>query len=133
MILWSKVRIRMQKKRILIVEDEGIIALDIRKRLESLGYDVSSVVDSGEKAIEEVRKLRPDLIIMDIVLKGKISGIEASTLIWKILQIPVIYITSSFDEDDQLICKCSNLNYDFIIKPFNQEDFQLKVTQALLQ
>ncbi|MGD1006010.1 MAG: response regulator [Ignavibacteriaceae bacterium] len=121
----------MEKKRIMIVEDEGIIALDIKKRLESLGYYVPTVVDSGEKAIEEVHKLRPDLIIMDIVLKGKINGVDTSILIWKFLAIPVIYITSCFDEDYQQLCKCSNLNYDLLLKPINQNELKDKVERAL--
>lgn len=121
----------MEKKRIMIVEDEGIIALDIRKRLESLGYYIAGVVDSGEKAIVAVQKMKPDLIIMDIVLKGKINGVDASILICEYLKIPIIYITSCFDEDYNLSCKCSKLNYDFLLKPFNQEDIKDKVEQAL--
>lgn len=124
--------IPMEKKRIIVVEDEGIIALDIKKRLEALGYNVSNVVDSGERAIEEVLKIRPDLIIMDIVLKGKINGMDAAIVIKKFMEIPIIYITSCFDEEYQHRCKCSNLNYDFLIKPFNQEDLKYKVEHALL-
>jgi CheY-like chemotaxis protein len=123
----------MEKKKILIVEDEGIIALDIKKRLESLGYDVSKVVDSGEKAIEEVNNIKPDLILMDIVLKGKISGMDASISIKQFLEIPIIYITSYFDEDYIHRCKCSHLNYDFLIKPFNHDELKIKVEHALMQ
>jgi len=122
----------MEKKKIMIVEDEGIIALDFKKRLESLGYYVFTVVDSGEQAIEEVSKLKPDLILMDIVLKGKISGMDASISIRKFLEIPVIYITSYFDEDYRHRCNCSNINYDFLIKPFNHDDLKNKVEHALL-
>jgi CheY-like chemotaxis protein len=114
----------------MIVEDEGIIALDIRKRLESLGYCVSSVVDSGEKAIEAVPKIKPDLIIMDIMLKGEINGVDASILIWQYFKIPIIYITSCFDENFKYSCKCSNLNYDFLIKPINQLELKSKVEQV---
>jgi len=120
------------KKKIIVVEDEGIIALDIKKRLESLGYNVSNVVDSGEKAIEEALKSRPDLIIMDIVLKGKISGMDAALYLKEYMEIPVIYLTSYFDEDYKNRCNCSKLNYDFLIKPFNQEDLKYKVESALL-
>jgi len=76
--------------------------------------------------------MRPDLIIMDIVLKGKINGVDASILICEYLKIPIIYITSCFDEDYRLSCKCSKLNYDFLIKPFDQEDLKDKVERALL-
>ena len=121
----------MNKKKIMIVEDEGIIALDIKRGLEALGYSVSTVVDSGERAIEEVLKIKPDLILMDIVLKGKISGMDASILIQEFLKIPIIYITSYFDDEYKERCKCSRLNYDFLIKPFNQDDLKDKVEQAL--
>ena len=121
----------MEKKKIMIVEDEGIIALDIKKGLESLGYLVSGIIDSGEKAIEEVIKVKPDLILMDIVLKGKLSGMEASISIGKFTDIPVIYITSFFDQDYKDICNCSNLKYDFLIKPFNPEELRNKIEQAL--
>lgn len=123
----------MEKKSIMIVEDEGIIALDIKRRLEKLGYEVATVVDSGEKAIEQVLKVKPDLILMDIVLKGKLSGMDASISIGQFLNIPIIYITSIFDEDYKDRCSCSNLKYDFLIKPFNHEDLKSKVEQALLQ
>ena len=124
--------LKMELKRIMIVEDEAIIALDIRKRLESLGYFVSSVVDSGEKAIEAVLKIQPDLIIMDIMLKGKINGVDASILIWQYFKIPVIYVTSCFDEDFKSSCKCSRLNYDYLIKPIDQLELKHKVEQAFL-
>ena len=123
----------MEKKKILIVEDEGIIALDIKKGLESLGYLVSGIIDSGEKAIEEVKRIKPDLILMDIVLKGRINGMDASISIGKFLDIPVIYITSLFDQNYKDQCNCLKLKYDFLIKPFNPEDLRTKVEQALYQ
>ena len=119
-------------KKIMIVEDEGIIALDIKKRLETLGYYVTTVVDSGEKAIEEVLKIKPDLILMDIVLKGKLSGMDASISIGKTSDIPIIYITSVFEQDYKDRCMCLNLKYDYLIKPFNHDDLRNKVEQALL-
>ena len=118
------------KKKIIVVEDEGIIALDIKKRLEILGYNVSNVVDSGEKAIEEALKSKPDLIIMDIVLKGQISGMDAALYLKEYMEIPVIYLTSYFDEEYKNRCNCSKLNYDFLIKPFNQEDLKYKAREC---
>jgi CheY-like chemotaxis protein len=123
----------MDKKSIMIVEDEGIIALDIKRRLEALGYSVTTVVDSGERAIEEVLKHMPDLILMDIVLKGKINGVEASLSIREFSEVPVIYITSYLDDEYVHQCNCSNMKYDFLIKPFNYDELTYKVERALLR
>ncbi|HEY9668560.1 MAG TPA: response regulator, partial [Coleofasciculaceae cyanobacterium] len=85
------------KIQILVVEDENIIALNLKENLESLGYIVVAIVVSGEKAIEKATQLRPDLVLMDIRLKGSIDGIEAAGQIWEHLSIPVIYVTGHSD------------------------------------
>ena len=122
----------MEKKKIMIVEDEGIIALDIKKRLEELGYSVPIVVDSGEEAIEQASKMKLDLILMDIVLNGEITGVDAAIKIWRFLSIPIIYITSFFNEDCLIKNSHFKYNYDYIIKPFSQTDLQLKIEHALV-
>ncbi len=68
----------MNKAKILIVEDEAIIAMEIENQLQSLGYEVTSIVDTGEKAIEKAESDKPDLILMDIRIKGEMDGIEAA-------------------------------------------------------
>ena len=81
----------------MIVEDDGLIALDIQKRLESWGYEALAVVDSSEEAVKKALLLRPDLILMDIVLRGEKDGIEAVENIKKHVDVPVIYTTAYAD------------------------------------
>jgi len=83
---------------IMIVEDDKVSALDIKAAVEKLGHRVCATVSSGEEALDTLKKLRPDLILMDIVLDGEIDGIEAVTAIMEVLDIPVIYVTAYTDE-----------------------------------
>jgi CheY-like chemotaxis protein len=71
----------MANANILVVEDDGIVALDIDSRLRSLGYSVSEIVSSGEEAVKKVQENKPDLVLMDIILKGEMDGIEAADAI----------------------------------------------------
>ena len=84
----------MENIKILVVEAENIIALDIKNRLKSLGFTVLPLISSGEKAIEKAYEYKPDLILMDILLTEKINGIDAAKKIVKTLKIPVIYLTA---------------------------------------
>ncbi len=84
--------------KILVVEDERITAEDIKSGLECAGYNVPALVSSGEDAIEKAGKLKPDLVLMDIKLKGKMDGIEAAEQIKYLYNIPVIYLTAYSDE-----------------------------------
>jgi len=88
----------MSRAQLMIVEDERIVAEDIRRSLENLGYKVLSVVSSGEKAIEEAKEKSPDLVLMDIILKGKMDGIEAAGQIRTRFNIPVVYLTAYSDD-----------------------------------
>ena len=88
----------MAKTSILVVEDESIVAKDIQQSLKKLGYSVPSVENSGEDAIDAAGQHKPDLILMDIMLKGEISGIEAAQQIKNRYQIPVIFLTAYADE-----------------------------------
>src|SRR5665647_82567 len=87
----------MSKGKILIVEDESIEALDIKHALESFGYEVPNIATSGEDAVELALDIKPDLILMDIILKGNTDGIAAAAKI-KELNIPVIYLTAYSEE-----------------------------------
>ena len=89
----------MSSARILVVEDERITAEDIKDGLKSLGYEVPGVVHSGEDAVRKAGELRPDLVLMDIKLEGKMDGIEAAGEIKKHFDIPVIYLTAYSDEN----------------------------------
>src|SRR5512141_2743958 len=86
-----------KKAQILVVEDEYIIAENLRENLESLGYSVSDIASSAIEAIEKAEELQPDIVLMDIRLQGEMDGIQAAEQIWNRLQIPVIYITGHSD------------------------------------
>jgi CheY-like chemotaxis protein len=88
----------MTRKRIMVVEDEGITAMNIKSELEDMGYDVPSIAISGEEALEIAGQNNIDLVLMDIMLSGKIDGVEASGRIRSMLQIPIVYITANTDE-----------------------------------
>jgi AmiR/NasT family two-component response regulator len=85
------------KHKIVIVEDEGLIAADLEIRLKSAGYDVPGTADSAERALEVIRKTSPDLVLMDIHLKGSIDGIEVAAQVRKELDVPVVYLTAFED------------------------------------
>jgi PAS domain S-box-containing protein len=119
----------MVGKKILIVEDETIEALDIKKMLESFGYDVPSVVLSGETAVETVKKIRPDLILMDIILKGKLDGISAAKKIQE-FNIPIIFLTAH--SDDEAVERAKKTEpYGYLIKPYDPLDLKNTVEFAL--
>lgn len=113
----------MNRINIAVVEDEGIVAMDIRKSLQSFGYNVSFISDSGEKAIAELERAKVDLVLMDIVLKGKMDGIDAAKIIIEKMNIPVIFLTAFEDKSTQertgMLKDCG-----FLVKPF--EDSKLR-------
>ena len=120
----------MAKSKIMIVEDEWITADDIRMSLQSLGYTVSSVVSSGEEAIQKAEKDKPDLVLMDIMLKGKMDGIEAASQIRSCYNIPIIYLTAYADEK---ILERARITepFGYIVKPFVNEDLKISIEIAL--
>jgi len=111
----------MAKERILIVEDEKIIALDLKRRLLDFGYEVIGVIPTGEKAIEVAEKEAPDLILMDIMLKGEVDGIEAASKIRHSLDIPVVFLTSYSDPDTLERAKQAE-PFGYILKPFKERE-----------
>lgn len=115
---------------ILVVEDESIVAKDIQVCLRKLGYEVVGIVSSGEEAIEKAREVEPDLVMMDIMLKGEMSGIEAATSIRKTQDIPVIFLTAYTDRDTVDRAKESE-PFGYIIKPFKEIDIQTAIEIAL--
>ncbi len=120
----------MTETQILVVEDESIIAEDIRRTLQNLGYSVPSIVASGEKAIKEVEKNNPDLVLMDIVLQGEMDGIEATEQIRSRFDIPVVYLTAYSDE--KLIERAKITEpFGYIIKPFKERELQINIEIAL--
>jgi len=119
------------KKKILIVEDENIVAMDIRKMLLESGYEITSMISSGEEAIINVRENKPDLILMDIVLKGKMTGIDASRIISQYFDIPIIYLTA-LSSDDSLLEARSRESYGFLFKPFSANELNIAIEMAFI-
>ena len=107
----------MATVKILIVEDEGIIAKDIQLRLLHMGYEVPAPVATGKAAIQKAEEIHPDLILMDIVLKGDMDGIQAVSRIHERFDIPVIYLTANSDAPTVERAK-TTAPYGFLLKPF---------------
>ncbi len=120
----------MKQARILVVEDEFIVAADIQTRLESLGYDVPTTVASGEKAVEKAGTLRPDLVLMDIQLKGFMDGVEAADQIRRRFGIPVIYLTANADHPTVQRAKVTE-PFGYVIKPFEERELHTAIEVAL--
>lgn len=110
-------------KKILIVEDEAVTAKDIESTLQALGYEVAGLADTGEEAVEKALSVSPDLILMDIKLRGRLTGIDAAAMIMEKSQVPVVYLTAFADPET---LKNAKLTYPFgyLVKPF--EDSQLR-------
>lgn len=117
---------------ILIVEDEVIIAEDIRKNLQKLGYLVPSIASSGEEAVKKVEETNPDLVLMDIVLKGKMDGIEAADKIRSRFNIPVVYLTAYADDETLERAKITE-PFGYIIKPFSERELHVTIEMALMK
>lgn len=120
----------MTQAKILIVEDELIAAANIARNLEKFGYEVTAKANSGEKALEQVVENPPDLVLMDIQLRGKIDGIEAAAQIRSIYQIPVVYITAYADGPTIDRAKLTE-PYGYLIKPFKPRDISTTIEMAL--
>jgi two-component system cell cycle sensor histidine kinase/response regulator CckA len=118
------------RARLLIVEDESIVALNIQRRLEGLGYNVVANVASGEEGISAAEETEPDLVLMDIKLEGDIDGIEAAAQIRARFQIPVVYLTAYTNEETLNRAKLTE-PYGYILKPFEARDLATTIEVAL--
>jgi DNA-binding LytR/AlgR family response regulator len=112
-----------QATKILIVEDEMIIAANISLQLTSLGYEVTGIIPRGEETLLHIDQQQPDIVLLDINLKGKIDGIETAKIMQKSYDIPIIYLTGNADEAHFNRAKTTN-PYAFISKPFKKLDLQ---------
>jgi two-component system, response regulator PdtaR len=118
--------------KILVVDDEAIITMQLEERLTAMGYTVAGMASSGEDAIEKARRLTPDLVLMDIVMPGKLNGIEAAETVTGELDIPVIFVTSY--ADDTIIEKAKQVRpYGYIVKPFNELEIKAAIEVALFR
>ncbi|MBT4285991.1 MAG: PAS domain S-box protein [Deltaproteobacteria bacterium] len=120
----------MEKARILIVEDEAIIAMEIENQLQSLGYEVISIVDTGEKAIAKAEVDKPDLILMDIRIKGEMDGIDTAEVIRNRFGIPVIFSTAYLDENRIERAKIT-MPFGYVLKPIQERDLKVTIEMAL--
>ena len=119
----------MAKARILIVEDEAIVAIDIQSTLKALGYDVPAIAFSGEEALQKTEELHPDVVLMDIVLRGQMDGIEAAQQIYERFGIPSIFMTGYSEEIvEQLNTGKPCLS---VMKPVEEEELHTTILKAL--
>ena len=120
----------MPKEKILIVEDERVVAMDIQNRLKDLGYSVCGSASSGEDAVKKASELQPDLVLMDIVLKGKMDGIDAAGQIRERFNIPVVYLTAFSDEKTLQRARVTG-PHGYILKPFDDRELRSNIEMAL--
>jgi PAS domain S-box-containing protein len=117
--------------RILIVEDERLISLDLSRRLPKLGYEVCGIVPTGEEAVQKAGELRPDLVLMDICLRGEMDGIQAAEIIRETVDLPVMYLSANSDEATLSRAKLSHPS-SYLLKPFKERELQIGIDMALL-
>lgn len=120
----------MSKINVLVVEDESIVSKDIQHSLKKLGYNVVGSSSTGEKAIELAGEERPDIILMDIMLKGDMNGIQAAEKIRELYSIPVVFLTAYADESTLSKAKITE-PYGYILKPFKEIDLHTTIEMAV--
>ena len=118
--------------KILVIEDEAIVAESLRIKLKKMGYIVISTASSGDEAIKKTEEFLPDLVLMDIVLQGEMDGIEAARQIRTNFNIPVIYLTAYSDEMTLLRAKITE-PFGYIIKPFKERELQVAIEISLFK
>ncbi len=116
--------------KILVVEDEAVISLRLKKRLAKMGYDVPAIAYSGEDAVEKARRFKPDIVLMDVMIPDKVDGIEAAKIMKAELNIPVIFLTA-FSED-KIIERAKQVEpFGYLLKPFQDREIKAAVEVAL--
>ncbi len=119
-----------QSMKVMIVEDEAIVALDIRNRLMNMGYTITSVHSTGESAVKAALKDQPDLVLMDIMLDGPMDGIETAGAIRKEQLVPIIYLTAYADDTTLQRAKLTG-PFGYIIKPFEDRELAINIEMAM--
>ena len=114
----------------MVVEDERVIASDIKKTLEKEGYSVPATVSTGDKVVETVSKVRPDMLLMDIMINGSIDGVEAARQVQERFDIPVVYLTAYGDDKTLERAKITE-PYGYILKPFESRELHVAIEIAL--
>lgn len=122
--------IKKAEGRILVVEDEHIVAMGIKRMLKSLGYTVTGVASSGEDAISKAESTFPDVVLMDIMLKGDMDGVEAAREIRERFDVPVVYLTAY--SDNKILERAKKTEpFGYIVKPFDEKDLHSSIEIAL--
>jgi len=116
--------------KIMVVEDEAVIAIRLQERLTAMGYHVVGISYSGEEAMKQARSLRPDLVLMDIMIPGEMDGIAVAKWVKAELDIPVIFLTA-FSEDKIIERAKQAKPYGYIVKPFQDRELKASVEIAL--
>jgi signal transduction histidine kinase len=120
----------MSKIRIMVVEDERIVALNLQRRLIKLGYEISAMVTSGRQALEEIERDRPDVVLMDVNIDGEIDGIETASRIPDGYHLPVIYLTA-YSEEVTLQRARQTKPYGFLLKPISERELHATIQMVL--
>ncbi len=120
----------MERARIIVVEDEGIVALDLEDKLERMGYEVVAAVAVGEEAVQKTAEMRPNLVLMDIQLQGAMDGVEAAGQIRERFNIPVVYLTA-YSDDRTLRRAQITQPFGYILKPVEERELYTNIEIAL--
>src|SRR5438477_4787101 len=120
----------MDKARILVVEDESLLAEDIQERLKNLGYEASALAFSGEEALAQAASAQPDLVLMDIRLKGEMDGIETARVLRERFSLPVIYLTGEADDATLERAKATE-PLGYLLKPIEEKRLYSTIEIAL--
>ena len=120
----------MDQVQVLIVEDEAIVSMDLRYKLENLGYCVTAEIGSGEEVVDAVSRMRPDLVLMDIRLSGAMDGIDAAAQIRDQMDVPVVYLTSNCSGDTLKRAEDTQPS-GYLVKPFSDVDLRAVVEKAV--
>jgi signal transduction histidine kinase len=118
-----------QPARILVVEDESIVAFNLQQRLSMLGYDVPAIAVSGQESIDLVSQMQPDLVLMDIHIQGDMDGIEVAAKLRETHAVPVIYLTA-YSEDSTLDRARKTQPYGYLLKPFSERELHATIQMA---
>ena len=122
----------MSKGSVLIVEDEGVIALDIQHHVESFGYTVAGIAHTGARAIEKMAALRPDLVLMDVAIKGPMDGIDTAARIRASHDVPIVFL-SAYSDESTVSRAGLTAPYGYLLKPFRPDELRAAVEVALVK
>ena len=123
---------KTDSSRIFIVEDEGIIVMDLCDQLGALGYTVCGSAARGERALQEIPAARPDVVLMDVYLAGKLNGIETATRLRQVMDVPVVFLTAF--SDPALLAQAGGAEpFGYLVKPFDERELHATLQMALLK